>query len=527
MFTRRSFLFLVMLALTNRYATRVSATESTTEQPPVPIRPSSSGESFLGERSVTSLARDLSLRPFRQRRSVPDDWLNLTYDEYRTLWFNERRALWTNTERPFRVDLFHPGLYFPRPIHISVVENNKAYPLPFDLSVFDRTDKSPPLTIDDSLGYSGFRLRGELEHPGIHQEFCVFQGASYFRAIATGQIYGLSARGLALGTGTKDEEFPDFTHFWIESPPPASSADEIIVHALLDSPSVTGAYRFVVRYGVPMIMDVRCHLFPRAPLDHVGIAPLTSMFLFDETNRGRFDDFRPAVHDNDGLLIRNGAGETLWRPLSNPNRLQSSFFVDEHPRGFGLMQRARDFRDFADLEAHYHRRPGLWVEPSGDWGRGSVQLVEIPSDREIYDNIGAFWRPRESLVSGEEYTYSYRLFWGEEPPAASPPDTSLVTSSVARVINTRLGKRFGGGYIVTIDFESSGFFSGSLDDIFIHISSPHADVSPGILQRNPSTGGIRLGFRFDPSDRSFAELRAQLRMNDRNISEVWLYRWTS
>lgn len=470
--------------------------------------------------TITDLAQKLSRQPYTARPSVPPEWQNLTYDQYKSIWFNERKALWTGSSNPYRVDLFSPGLYFPKPIQISIVESGESRPLKFDFSLFDHTDKIPDLPIDDTLGYSGFRLRSQLEKPGIYQEYCVFQGASYFRAIAKGQIYGLSARGLAVNTATPaGEEFPDFTHFWIESP----TTDTITIHALLDSPSVSGAYRFIITPSDDTIMDVQCTLFPRVDLTHLGIAPLTSMFLFDETNRHRFNDFRPAVHDNDGLQILNANGEVLWRPLANPERLQNSFFVDnvsgiETPitRGFGLMQRPRKFSDYADLEALYHRRPGLWVEPSENWGSGSVQLVEIPADREIYDNIVAFWRPRSTLPAGSYFNFSYRLRWGESP----------YTSSVARVINTRIGKRFTGGYIITVDFEDHPSLRLPAAEYTQHIRSPHVAVSEGILQRNPETGGLRLAFAFDPSDRNFAELRCQLRHSGSNVSEVWLYRWT-
>ncbi|MEX0302430.1 MAG: glucan biosynthesis protein, partial [Leisingera sp.] len=227
---------------------------------------------------------------------------------------------------------------------------------------------------------------------------------------------------------------------------------------------------------------------------------------------------RPAVHDSEGLLVLNGNGETLWRPLANPNRLQVSSFVDTNPRGFGLMQRARKLSEFNDLEAFYHKRPSLWVEPKEDWGKGAVTLVEIPADKEIYDNIVAYWRPREPYVAGSEIKLNYRLTWGEEPVLSMP-----------RVINTATGERiFGGdGRIVTIDFEAHPLFDGGPDSLDIHISSPQAETSDGVLQRNPETGGMRLAFYFDPGERTHAELRAQLLKDGKAASEVWLYRWTS
>ena len=240
---------------------------------------------------VVDKARALAAKPYAARATVPEDWINLTYDQYRKIWFRNADALWADTDRSYNVDFFHPGLYFPRPVQVNTVEDGSATHFPFDYSLFDKTDKVPPLSIDDSLGYSGLRLRTEMDQPGIKEEFCVFQGASYFRAIGKGQIYGQSARGLALKTGEPSgEEFPEFIEYWLEAPAPQQR--HFVLHALLDSPSVAGAYRFIITPGASCVMDVQATLFAREDLTHLGVAPLTSMFLFDETNRNRFDDFR-------------------------------------------------------------------------------------------------------------------------------------------------------------------------------------------------------------------------------------------
>ncbi len=462
-------------------------------------------------------ARDLAARPYAPRPQVPQEWVDLTYEQYRSIWFRNDRALWGDTDRSYNVDFFPPGLYFPRAVHVNVVSDGMARPVPFDLADFDRTDKFPDLPVDATMGFSGFRLRTELTQPGIKNEFCVFQGASYFRAIGIGMIYGLSARGLALKTGDPmGEEFPDFTEFWLEAPKPGQR--DIVIHALLDSPSVCGAYRFVISPGRDCVMEVELSLFARTELRHVGLGPMTSMFLYDQTNRTRFDDFRPAVHDNDGLMMWNGAGEMLWRPLANPRKLQISSFVDTDPRGFGLMQRARKFSDFDDLEALYHRRPGAWVEPRGDWGPGAVTLVEIPTDEEIYDNIVAYWRPRHPVAAGERLDMAYRLTWCNEAPVAHRP---------ARVLNSSMGRRKRGDRVVIIEFENAPIFDDGPEAMDVRISSPHVETSKGVLQRNPETGGLRLAFAFDPGQRDMVELRAQLRKDGAMASEVWLYRWTT
>lgn len=482
------------------------------------LRPLPEATPFDAE-TVERQARALADAPYAPRPMIPEDWRNLSYDQYRKIWFDTRNALWEGSDLPQRVDVFPPGLYFPRPVALHEVVAGEARPLAFDLDVFDRADTFPEVTLDETLGYSGLRLRAELESPGIFQEYAVFQGASYFRGIGTGDIYGLSARGLALRTGDPaGEEFPDFTAFWLERPDPG--ADRVVLHALLDSPSCTGAYRFEITHGPVLEMRVRATLFAREEMEHIGLAPLTSMFLFDDTMRQRFSDFRPSVHDSDGLLIHNGAGEVIWRPLANPLQLQISAFADRNPRGFGLLQRKRRFSDFSDLEALYHRRPGLWVTPGEDWGPGAVTLVEIPADLEIYDNIVAYWRPATPLAAGAEHRLSYSLHWGADPVAA--------TADVpVKVLNTAIGGRPEGGQVVAIDFAPGPRLPEDLEEVEILVRSSTGTVTPGILQRNPETGGPRLAFTFDPQGATLAEFRAQLRLAGEPLSEVWLYRWTA
>ncbi len=465
---------------------------------------------------------DLALRKskadYTARPLIPEAWRKISYDDFQHIWFNEKKAIWNDTDRPLKLDLFTAGLYVERPTTIHLVEDGQARTLAYDISLFDRTGDFPDLPIDDTMGYAGLRMRAELNAPGIFEEFTVFQGASYFRAIGNGQTYGLSARGLALRTGAADgEEFPDFTDFWVEAPAPG--ADSFVVHALLDSPSVTGAYQFTISHGETTDIAVTATLFPRVDLTHVGLGALTSMFLFDETNRHRFDDFRPAVHDSEGLLILNGNGERIWRPLANPKKVEISAFVDDGPQGFGLMQRDRDPESFADLEAHYEARPSLWITPDGDWGKGVVELIEIPADKEIYDNIVAFWRPREVMKSGARQDFSYHMAWGNDPTGL--PD-------LAPVINTRIGKGFDQiKTVIAIDFATHPALEGSLDDLTIVLRGSHGEVSPAIVQRNPGTGGVRMSFSILPGDAQMVELRAQLRRDGTPLTEVWLYRWTA
>jgi glucans biosynthesis protein len=305
---------------------------------------------------VQKQARALAAEKFvRPRIDLPKPLQELGYDQYRDIRFRRDRALWASERAPFLLELLHRGFLFKEPVAIYVVADGTAQRVAYtpDFFTFGPSVPPPDGTVTD---FSGFRILAPINRADVFDEFVVFQGASYFRAVAKGQGYGLSARGLALNTGARDgEEFPFFRAFWIERPQPEARA--VVVHALLDSVSTTGAYRFTIRPGEATVMDVEMTLYPRGELKLAGLAPLTSLFAFGPNDRVGIDDFRPAVHDSNGLAIWNGKGEWLWRPLSNPETLQISEFIDDNPRGFGLLQRRRAFADYQDLEANYERRP--------------------------------------------------------------------------------------------------------------------------------------------------------------------------
>jgi glucans biosynthesis protein len=447
-----------------------------------------------------------SVLPEREQRRA------LTYDEYRAIRFQPENAIWLRENRTFAIDLFYPGFIFDTPVNINLVVGRTARRVLFKNDLFDYD-----LPIDDSAqhtAYSGFRARTRLNTPDFMDEFLVFQGASYFRAIARGQLYGLSARGLAVRTARPEgEEFPVFTDFWIMRPP--EQAEQLVIHALLQSPSVVGAYTFTARPGDETTIDVQATLFPRVDLTAFGVAPLTSMFLFDASNRARFDDYRNAVHDSDGLQIVNGSGERLWRPLSNPRTLQVSAFIDDSPQGFGLLQRKRRFSDYEDAEAQYDRRPSLWVEPGTPWGPGHVELVEIPSEREMNDNIVAYWQPRTPIAAGQSAEFTYRLRFGDRP----------LDDSFARAVQTRVGQAVNaeGQRSFVIDFASAGEIP---DGLVPEVSSSSGRVFSPRGHAVPQSGVYRASFELDPQRENIIELRAVLLKDGKPWSETWLYRWT-
>jgi glucans biosynthesis protein len=463
---------------------------------------------------VESLARQLAASPFAGHRYVTPEWMDLHYEQYQQIRFRHEAALWHGTSIPFKAEFLLPGMLYHIPVEIFVVEGDKARPLQFSMQLYRSDFPMPRLDPTGAGGFSGVRLLSAPHRRDGLAEFAVFQGGSYFRAIGAGQKYGLSARGLALATADPDgEEFPVFRSFWLETP---ERGDGIRLHALMDSQSVTGAYTFEVRPGGTTVVDVDATLFPRVDLDKVGIAPMSSMFQFNQTNHWKFDDFRSGVHDSDGLLIANGAGEWLWRPLANPAQLQVSAFLDANPLGFGLLQRERDFNRFGDLVARYDKRPSLWVEPRDDWGRGAVFLVEVPTNTEVNDNIVAFWRPEKPLPAGRKHRLQYRLSWGWG---------SLKRSELAPVLSTRLGRHQFGGLMAAIDFAPHPELTAA--QVKADVSVRHGRLQGAWIQNNEQTGGLRLTFGFGPESAVALELRAQLRKRGVPKTEVWLYRWTA
>jgi glucans biosynthesis protein len=366
-----------------------------------------------------------------------------------------------------------------------------------------------------SLPLSGFRVRSQINSKKVWDEFLVFQGASYFRAVPQHLLYGLSARGLAINTAEPaGEEFPAFTHFWVERPDP--HAKSMVIYALLESDSATGAYRFTVQPGAVTLMDVELTIFPRAQMRLVGIAPLTSMFLFDETNRGHLDDYRPEVHDSDGLMIESNSGEQIFRQLANPTKLQVSTFTTQPPKGFGLVQRSRQPSDFQDFENQYERRPSTWIEPKGEWGPGAVELVEIPSGRETNDNIVAFWRPTDGLMPNRPAHFEYRISWLAEP---------AMPKGMGRVAATRAGASVDGKRRVFIlDFVGAG---EKIDGLRLDLAASTGKISNATLIPNRSMHGLRASFEIDPNDADIIELRMRILRGDKPVTETWLYRWTA
>jgi periplasmic glucans biosynthesis protein len=468
---------------------------------------------------VRERARELAAVEFvAPKDDLPARFAEMEYRQYQDIRFRSEAAVWRGEDVPFHLHMRHRGNPFRDRATVHVVSEWQSRRLLFSPKAFDygplAGDEQQP---DTDLDFSGFSVQAPFNDPTGNVELAIFHGATYFRSVGAGQRYGTAARGLALATADpQGEETPVFREFWIERP--QAHASVLVVHALLDSPSVAGAYRFSLRPGLTTAMDVQMTLYPRGDLDRVGLAPLNGMFLFAPHDRADIHDFRPAVHNCDGLLIWNGRGEWLWRPILNPNSLQISNFLDEHLHGFGLLQRERDFGSFQDLSAGYHRRPSVWVEPVGDWGSGNVTLIEIPSVSEMHDNVVAFWRPREPLVAGEGHQFAYRLHWGDGVP---------VEAGLARVSRTMVGQTGSNNdrRIVVIEFAASEeVFEGK---IAAEVAAGGEAVAGVALEHNPYNGNRRVAFQLAAPSSDSVDLRCVLKRDGQVVSEVWTFRWSN
>ena len=473
-------------------------------------------DAAFGPSFVRDLARGLAAKSYEPPdEKLPDALKNLNYDQYRSIRFLPEHALWRDEKLPFQAQFFHRGFFYKNRVDMFEVANGRATPIRYrrdDFSFGEGLGQWP----EDDLGFAGFRIHAPINRPDYYDEVCVFLGASYFRAVAKGETYGLSARGLSIDTGeTKGEEFPVFKAFWLEKPAP--NATSLVVHALLDSKSAAASYRFTIRPGATTVFDVEMFLYPRTDIAHGGLAPMTSMFFFGPNDRKDFDDFRPAVHDSDGLAIFNGKGEQLWRPLSNPHDLQVSTFTDLNPRGFGLMQREKNYFAYQDLESRFERRPSLWVEPIGDWGEGAGVLFEIPTKEEIHDNIAAFWRPKPPLTAKSEHNFTYRLHWGPDAPKSD---------SLARFTRTGIGRRGDDSKLFVLELMGDKLKGIDPKSVKGVVTAEKSEITNIVTQPNPETGGWRLSFQCSVKSQTPIELRAVLVQNDKPISEVWIYRWT-
>jgi glucans biosynthesis protein len=470
---------------------------------------------------VAAKAKQLASTAYKKPPSnLPKPVSNLSYDQYRDIRFNFQNSYWRAQKLPFELTFFHQGKQFDTPVKISEIVDKRVREIKFDSKMFNYGANKISHEDTKHLGFAGFRVHYAVNTPKYKDEVLVFLGASYLRAVGKGQLYGLSARGLAVDTALNSgEEFPQFVEFWIERP--STNAKELTIYALLDSRRVTGAYRFVMKPGTETVQDVKAQLYLRENVSKLGIAPLTSMYFFGENQRAAVEDYRPEVHDSDGLSIQSGTGEWIWRPLVNPKRLLVTSYALNNPAGFGLMQRDLRFANYEDLEARYEMRPSAWVEPKGNWGAGRVELVQIPTPDELNDNIVAFWVPDAPPRPGTPFNIEYQLSWSKE--SQPRPPLSWVTQT-----------RRGHGYVhkpddsiaLFVDFEGPALKKLAADaqvNTTLTVDA-NGEVLETNTYRNEATGGWRSAIRMRRIDeKKPVELRGFLQNNNVTLSETWSY----
>lgn len=480
----------------------------------------------FGFADVDRRARELANRPYsKQPPALPKALKDLTYDQTRDIRFDPARSLWREHNLPFEIQFFHLGGYFDQPVRIYEVVGKDVNEIAFETAAFDYGKNKLDRSQFARVGFAGFRVHYPLNvapgKPAYKDELVAFLGASYFRALGQGQRYGASARGLAIDTAERSgEEFPRFEQFWIERP--TAGAKELVIHALLDSRRVTGAYRFVIRPGAATATDVQARLYLREPVAKLAVAPLTSMFYFGENQRAPSEDFRPEVHDSDGLSIHAGNGEWIWRPLVNPRRLLVTSFALTDPRGFGLMQRDRQFDRYEDLEARYDSRPSIWVEPVAKWGAGRVELVQIPTPNEVNDNIVAYWVPNAVPPPGTPLDVSYRMLWMK--------DTDRRPSN-GWVVQTRRGHGYQRSSApndtvkLTVDFDGPALRKLPVNaPVQADVGIANGQSTDLVVYRNGVTGGWRMVVELRRQDKEKpTEVRAFLRNDKEVLSETWNY----
>ncbi len=448
---------------------------------------------------------------------------DIDFDAAQKIKFRADHALWAGGPNP--VSFFHLNRYSGDPVVLHVLEDGKAREILYGPDYFDYGASGlDPKALAD-LGFSGFRI---MDGQSKQTDWLAFQGASYFRSSGQEGQYGASARGIAINTAAATaEEFPRFSEFWLDADGPVIS-----IYALLDGPSITGAYKFDAvknetdKANGGVVMNAHCELFFRSDISRLGIAPLTSMYWYGENERRKAADWRPEIHDNDGLALWTGKDERIWRPLINPPQATTNSFLDNNPKGFGLMQRDRDFANYQDDGAFYNKRPGVWVEPKGNWGPGAVQLVEIPTDDEIHDNIVAYWRPDGEVKAGGTLSFDYRLYWQDNEPA--------YPVNIAKVVATRLGR---GGipgqnpwprdrHKFVVDFTGGPLMQMQQRfDITPVANTSRGRIDNAYVIKVVGTDRWRALFDLAMDGSAPVDLRLFLKLGNRTLSETWLYQY--
>jgi glucans biosynthesis protein len=485
----------------------------------------------FGLEDVAVRAKALANAPYVAPVSnLPDVFSKMQFADYQKIQPRRDRFAWAKLDTPFKLAFYHQGMRFDTPVKINEIADGAVNEIHYDPDCFDFGDLHFDRKQTSKLGWAGFRVTYPINQPGKNDEIMSVLGASYFRVIGKGQVYGLSGRGLAIDTGLPiAEEFPAFREFWIRRPAPQDR--HVTFYALLDSPRATGAYEFTLTPGADTLLDVKSRVFlrPGETPAVLGVAPLTSMFLYGPNQPPPVHNFRPAIHDSNGLAIHTGDGEWIWRPLNNPPMVALSSFAAKNPKGFGLLQRGRDFSRYEDLKDRYDLRPSAWIEPANDWGKGHVRLVEIPTADETNDNIVAFWVPDTLPAPGKPMQFDYRMHWTRDEPAIMKGGESYVWQTMrarGEVYQSNLIRAYDGTLAFLVDFKGASLSDLPSDaPVTARVSgNDNVEIVGTELRPNPAIDGRRLTVRIKVRDSSKAsEMRAALELGGRTLTETWSF----
>jgi glucans biosynthesis protein len=484
--------------------------------------------SHFGFEDVTRRARDLAGAPFEAAPpQLPEQLDRLDFDSWRDIRFRPDKALFANIPGAFRLQTFHLGFLYKRPVTVNTIRDGIPTPIPYSPALFDygRNKFDKPLPIN--VGFAGFRLHYPLNDPHIYDEAISFLGASYFRFLGRGQKYGLSARALCVGCGDNSEIFPFFREFWIETP--QAGSNRAVIYALLDSEAATGAFRFELSAGQESVVDVQATLFARRANVKFGLAPLTSMYLTGENDRRMRDGYRGELHDSDGLLVHDESKEWLWRPLGNPPQARMTTFADSNIRGFGLMQRDRDFDSYQDIELAYETRPSYFVEPQTPFGEGAVELLELPTPDETNDNIVVSFVGSAAPEIGKPFSYAYRITSSLDLPRLSPNGRAVNTFATApRALGSSEPVTPGAQRFI-VDFAEGelAYFVNDPSQVELVVSASKGAVIRSSVAVNPHIEGLRAMFDVVAKSGETSDLRAFLKAGTQTLTETWTYPWTA
>jgi periplasmic glucans biosynthesis protein len=473
-----------------------------------------SGKPFSRD-MVVSAARELAKQPYlAPSTQLPDPFAGLSLEQYNQIQAKAETSIWADQQNGFMVEPLHRGYVYDVPVLVYTVSNDVVFGIAYDQNRFNFGKLTPPTLLPD-LAYSGLKIHTVQD--GVKRELVTFQGATFYRSLAKGQVAGSMARAVSIRTGDpRGEEISQFRAFWLEQPKIGSP---LVVHALADSESLVVAFRFTIHANDATIMDTEATFFPRVAIDNIGFGGMQAMHFFSPASPRRMDgDYRASSHEASGLQVQRGNNEWLWRPLNNPAQLQVSSFLDENVKGFGLVQRNRDFGAYQDDNQHYELKPTLWIEPLNDWGQGAVQLVEIPTEADVNQNILAFWRPKNTLNAGQELNVAYRQFWSWK--VHERPDLGSVTT-------TRVGRLGAKRRRFLIEFSGNQFnLDRKAEDFKLILTNNLGAITAQKLIYDPDHKIVRVIFDLDPANETLIELRALIELGGIAQTETWLYRWT-